>query len=81
MSNIQPKFQIGDTVYNTIERKGSYEPSICRAFSKLKIDKVERTPNGFRYTCEYDGYEFNDHELISEKEYIRMITMQPARLD
>lgn len=37
-----PKFQIGQTVYNTISKRGSYGPGIADPFTKMEIESVER---------------------------------------
>lgn len=79
----KPKFQIGDTVYNTVPKKGSYEPSTCNVWTKLTIDAIKKCPDGeFEYTCEYDGYVFTEHELLSHQEYTDMMTScaKPIRL-
>ena len=65
------KFDIGDTVYNKVERKGSYEPSICRVMSKLTVDGVKKYKDSFKYICDYDGYEFMEDELMSREEAIK----------
>lgn len=69
----KPKFNIGDTVFNTVSRKGSYEPSICDVMSKLKVDKVEKSGNTFKYTCDMDGYIFTEDELASKEEVLEAI--------
>lgn len=59
---MKPKFQIGDIVYNKVERRGSYETSICPKGSCLKVEQISRKGNVFVYTC---GYEFEEKELAS----------------
>lgn len=63
----KPRFNIGDTVYNKVARKGSYEPSICDKMSKLTVDKVAKCWDSFKYTCDSDGYEFMEDELIDRE--------------
>lgn len=64
------KFDIGDVVYNKVERMGSYEPSLCRPYSRLEIDEIKKRPNGtFEYVCTIDGYTFKENELMSKEEY------------
>lgn len=65
----KPKFNIGDTVYNTVERRGSYEPSVCHPHERMKVEEVSRHGNTFEYTCGYDGYVFKESELMSPQEY------------
>lgn len=66
----KPRFNIGDTVYNKVSRRGSYEPNVARPGTKLIVEKVGRKGDTFQYTCdEYDGYEFTEDELMSKKEY------------
>lgn len=73
MSENKPKFQIGDVVYNNVERRGSYEPTICSKHTRLEIDKVERNNGGgFTYTCGYDGYKFTETELLSISEFVSL---------
>jgi len=69
----KPKFKIGQTVYNTVSCIGSYEPSRCGKYEKLKISKIEQQGDTFVYTCDYDGYKFKENELITRAEYKRMI--------
>lgn len=57
------KFSIGSSVYNKVEKRGSYEPSVCVAFSRLKIDSIENTSDGM------NGYRFKESELMSVDEY------------
>lgn len=64
-----PKFSIGQIVYNKVSIRGSYEPSICKSFERLTIDKVEIFGNTYKYTCGYDGYEFTEDDLMSVEEY------------
>lgn len=67
------KFDIGDVVYNKVERWGSYEPSVCHPYTRLKIDEVKRRANGdFEYICTIDGYTFKENELMSEKKYKKL---------
>lgn len=69
----KPRFNIGDTVYNKVARKGSYEPSICAKMSKLTVDKVAKCGDSFKYTCDYDGYEFMEDELMDKEEAIKSL--------
>lgn len=48
---------------------GSYEPSVCAAFSRLKIDSIESTSDGIVYVCGMNGYRFKESELMSVDEY------------
>lgn len=73
MNNTKPKFCIGDIVYNKIPKQGSYEPSTCKPFEQLTVDKVEKHGNTFQYTCGYDGYTFTENELMSPCEYAAQI--------
>lgn len=73
MSKNKPKFNIGDIVYNKVERRGSYEPSIAKRFEKHEVEKICREDSSFIYVCGFDGYEFAEDELMSKKEYIKMI--------
>lgn len=66
----KPRFNIGDIVFNKVERKGSYESSICPKRSKLSVDKVERMGDSFKYTCDFDGYVFKEDELMSRSEMV-----------
>lgn len=70
----KPKFEIGQTVYNAISKRGSYEPSTCQPYTALVIDKVEKHGDTFEYTCGFDGYCFVEDELMSAKEYAEHIT-------
>lgn len=64
------KFNIGDTVYNTVQRRGSYEPSIVKPYTKLEVISVSKYGDTYQYVCdEYDGYHFLEEELLSPKEY------------
>ena len=72
MSN-KPRFSIGDIVYNKVERRGSYEPSVARPYEKMEVDGVRRSNSSFIYTCGFDGYEFKEDELMSKEEYIEYI--------
>lgn len=63
------KFSIGQSVYNKVEKRGSYEPSVCVAFSRLKIDSIESTSDGTVYVCGMNGYHFKESELMSVDEY------------
>ena len=65
----KPKFNIGDTVYNKVEKKGSFEPSTCNKYTKLTIDSISTKNNTISYTCGYDGYTFEESELMSQDEY------------
>lgn len=70
----KPKFEIGQVVYNTVSRRGSYEPSMCKPYTKLTINGVEKHGDTFEYTCGFDGYCFTEDELMSAKEYAEQIT-------
>ena len=52
-----------------MEKRGSYEPSVCVAFSRLKIDSIENTSDGTVYVCGINGYSFKESELMSVDEY------------
>lgn len=68
------KFNIGDKVYNTIKRRGSYEPSIVRPYTELEVISVSKHGDTYQYVCdEYDGYIFLENELLSAKEYAEKI--------
>ena len=69
MNKCKPKFQLGQIVYNKTQKKGSYEPSICRPYTQLQITKMEIYGDTIKYTCGYNGYEFWEDELLSVKEY------------
>lgn len=68
-----PKFQIGQTVYNTISKRGSYGPGIADPFTKMEIESVKRVADDFLYTCGFEGWEFKESELLSPEEYARKI--------
>ena len=68
-SSTHPRFNIGDVVYNKVEKRGSYGPSICDEHTRLTVDKVERSNGTFVYTCGYEGYRFYEDELMSRDEY------------
>lgn len=65
----KPKFNIGDTVYNKVEKKGSFEPSTCNKYTKLTINSISTNNHATTYTCGYDGYMFKESELMSPDEY------------
>lgn len=65
----QPKFRIGEIVYNKVSTRGSYGPSFCNPHERMTIDKIERCDNSFQYTCGYNGYKFMEDQLMSRKEY------------
>ena len=69
----KPKFQIGDTVYNTVEKRGSYGPSVCRPFERLAVEEIRRDGAGFSYAAGFDGYCFKESELLSPDEYAERI--------
>lgn len=68
-----PRFNIGDVVYNKVEKRGSYGPSICDEHTRLTVDKVERSNGSFAYTCGYEGYRFYEDELMTRDEYRQTI--------
>lgn len=74
MDMVKPRFNVGDIVYNKVPKDGSYEPDTCNKHEKFTIDKVESFGNTFMYTCGYNGYIFEENELMSPKEYARQIT-------
>ena len=63
------KFHVGDTVYNKVDRKGSFEPSVCEKHTKLVISTVSISNHTIYYTCGFDGYVFEESELMSVDEY------------
>lgn len=65
----KPKFDIGQTVYNKVSRRGSFEPSTCQPFERLVISEVKTSGNAYTYVCGYDGYVFDESELMSVNEY------------
>ena len=69
----KPKFNIGDVVFNKVHRRGSYEPSVCEPNTKLIINEISKSSNGYIYTCGYDGYEFKEEELMSKNEFVRSL--------
>lgn len=76
---MRPKFNIGDIVYNKVERRGSYEPSVARLYEKMEVDGVRRSNSSFIYICGFDGYEFKEDELMSKEEYIEYINSTSDR--
>ena len=61
----RPKFSVGQTVFNKVTRRGSYEPSICSQFEKMKVNEIRKAGDTFEYVCGYDGYVFEESELMS----------------
>ena len=66
---MKPKFEIGQDVYCTVAKRGSYEPSVCDAYTRHNITSIESTANGFIYVCGINGYYFSESELMSVGEY------------
>lgn len=66
---MKPKFGIGQDVYCTVAKRGSYEPSVCDAYTRHNITSIESTADGFIYVCGINGYRFTESELISVGEY------------
>ena len=65
----KPKFEIGQTVYNKVSRRGSFEPSMCQPFTQLTISEVKNSGKSYTYVCGYNGYTFDESELMSVDEY------------
>lgn len=72
---MNPKFHIGQTVYNTVSKRGSYGPNMLNIHNQLTIDKIEITNNKILYTCGYEGWQFTEDELISSTEYAQQIIL------
>lgn len=66
----KPKYQIGDKVVNIVEKRGSGGPSTCVLHTILQINGVRLLDdNTYQYECGYDGYLFQENELVSLIEY------------
>lgn len=66
---VKPKFEIGQDVYCTVAKRGSYEPSVCDAYTRHNVTSIESTIDGFIYVCGINGYRFKESELMSVGEY------------
>lgn len=80
MPRLKPKFQVGDYVYTTVSKRGSYEPSICNTHARLKVNCVRKSGDTFVYVCGFDGYEFTETELLSPNEYAEIIALKEGCL-
>lgn len=68
---MKPRFNVGDTVYSKVRRRGCAEPSYCYIGEMFTIKSVTQCGNHFVYTCGYDCYEFHEDELMDLSEYIQ----------
>lgn len=66
---MKPKFEIGQDVYCIVAKRGSYEPSVCDAYTRHNITSIESIANGFIYVCGINWYRFSESELMSVGEY------------